>query len=249
LILERPAGVCFVQPTEHLSRERMETALREAAPDWRVELLDWPRDPAGRTGFPAGELRFDRRAIPRPSRPATVPRVTVRPVTVPPVTVPPVTVPPVTWRGLLVARDGRQYPVWAKVRVTCERPGLILARAIAAQEPITEADVTQTNLEEHPLWPPPLHTPDQLQGQRARRTLKAGAVLLGQDLAPAPTVRRGDRLNVAASAGSTVLHIQAMAEASAHTGQILLLKNPASGRRFQARVTGPGQAIAVTTNP
>jgi flagella basal body P-ring formation protein FlgA len=152
-------------------------------------------------------------------------------------------VPPVLWRGVLDTPNGRRYPVWARVRITVERPVLRLAMPVRAGQPM-EAAAELTRQPEYPLWPTALDDASSLHAMNARRSLPAGHVLTAGDLAPRPAVTRGEPIAVAIEAGNTRLQLVARAEANARVGDIVLVKNPLNGRRFAARVTGAGEASA-----
>ena len=62
---------------------------------------------------------------------------------------------------------------------------------------------------------------------------------------PAPNrkdVERGDPVRVEAGSGPVRLGFDARAESAGRTGDMILLKNPLNGQRFQARVEGKGKA-------
>lgn len=55
-------------------------------------------------------------------------------------------------------------------------------------------------------------------------------------------VRAGDRVSVRAQVGSALLSLDAIAETSGSRGDFVTLKNPESGRKFHAKIAGPGEA-------
>ena len=54
-------------------------------------------------------------------------------------------------------------------------------------------------------------------------------------------VERGDPVRVEAGSGTVRLAFEARAESAGRTGDMILLKNPLNGQRFQARVEGKGK--------
>lgn len=218
------APICFTRRLRPLAPEAIDAALREALagyPRWRIELLDWPR-----AGLPAGRLGFDPRALPRPPRGAAIPAV--------------------VWRGTIETPAGRRFPVWVRLKLSEERTVVLTARAIPVGEALTPEAWRVASVEEYPFWPAPLHEPAALEGQRVRRSLPAGRALLSADLAPLPAVRRGDGVAIEIASGGAHLQFQAVAEAAANKGQVVLLKNPLNGRRFSARIVAAGRAEAIT---
>ena len=57
----------------------------------------------------------------------------------------------------------------------------------------------------------------------------------------AGSVERGDKIVVEVRSGGVLLAFEAAAESSGHAGEPVIVKNPANGRRFRARVEGPGK--------
>ena len=221
-----PPRLCVTQPAQPLDEAALAAALNRAGDgDWRIQIEAWPRASLPVSSSDGGTLHFDRRALPRLPRSRAI--------------------VPVLWRGTLEAGH-RRYPVWARVLLSVERTRLEARVRIPAGELIPAGAVALVTVPEYPLWPIACQQAVQTSGQQARRTLAQGDVITPRDLTPAPAVRRGDPLAVDAGAGAAHLQIQALAEAPARTGQIILVKNPLNGRRFPARVTSPGHAAAIT---
>ena len=218
-----PQRLCVRQPIVAVGRSAFEAALREAAAEeWRIELEEWSR-----AALPPGRLSFDVRAVPRLPRAAGIRAV--------------------LWRGVLVTEAGRRYPVWARVRLSLERQRLQARGAIGAGESVEAGTVVLATASEYPLWPLACQSLAETAGQQARRRLMPGEAIGPRDLTPAPAVRRGEALAIEVATGNTRLQIRAQAEAPARAGQVVLVKNPLNGRRFQARVTAPGRAEAITS--
>ena len=57
-----------------------------------------------------------------------------------------------------------------------------------------------------------------------------------------PQIVRGDPVRVEAVSGAAHVALESKAESGGRTGDLILLRNAGSGRRYQARVTGPGRA-------
>jgi hypothetical protein len=68
---------------------------------------------------------------------------------------------------------------------------------------------------------------------------KAGAGSAG------PPTRPGDTIRVEVDCGRTHLAVDAIAVAAAHTGDIIVLRNPDTGKIFKARLIAPSQARLV----
>jgi hypothetical protein len=56
-------------------------------------------------------------------------------------------------------------------------------------------------------------------------------------------VHRGERVSVEVTSGAAVLRLQADAESAGRAGDAVLIRNPESGKIFQARVEGKGKVV------
>jgi hypothetical protein len=57
----------------------------------------------------------------------------------------------------------------------------------------------------------------------------------------APEVTRGERVHVEVLSGAAKIHFEANAESSGRAGDSVLIRNPANGRLFQAKVSARGK--------
>jgi flagella basal body P-ring formation protein FlgA len=91
-------------------------------------------------------------------------------------------------------------------------------------------------------------SPDNVLGSALRRTLEEGRVVTQTDIEAPTLVRRGDKVSVHCVSGSLVLRVTARAMDSARRGEIIELESlepdRRDRRRFTARVSGPGEAVA-----
>ena len=141
-----------------------------------------------------------------------------------------------------ITRDGtpERHVVEAIVGRTIRQP--VLARAVAAGEPIDAADVRwrEVTLDRDPPTPPA--TADDLAGAAAARALDAGAVLDRRAIRPIPLVRRGQFVSVLISRGGVIVKAVATALEDATAGQAVRLRDEATRSTYTALVTGPGRA-------
>ncbi|NGZ06539.1 MAG: flagellar basal body P-ring formation protein FlgA [Magnetococcales bacterium] len=122
---------------------------------------------------------------------------------------------------------------------------LVLKRPLKRGDVVSEADL---KWEEGELDRPPVDlvdNPRQLAGQSATRQIPAGRPLQYEAFASPHVVARGERVQVAAIRGSLHIETVGIAKAPGRIGETIQLENPASHRRFDARVTGPGRAEVV----
>lgn len=213
-------AVCIERAAAPLAREAVEAALAAALPEGsRAELAEWARQP-----FPAGRLEFAGRALPPPAPAA--PRL------------------PVLWRGHLVDADGRRYPFWARVRVTSEQRAVRVREAAPAGVALDTARLEEFDYNGPPLSDPPHTTVAAAAGCKPRRTLGAGALVTAANCRAAADIERGDAVDVRVSAGAAALSLTARAQTAGSRGATVWLENPATRRRFRARVSGARRAEA-----
>ncbi len=145
------------------------------------------------------------------------------------------------WHGRMVYGTGRSVNLWAKVRVEEERTWVEAAELLPAGR-IISADqlVLQTGIRS-PLEPAPAETLESVAGKKPLRTLAPGVVIRPQLLIEPPQVERGEKVDVQVQSGDAYLEFQAEAESPGRVGDLVFLRNPENGRRFQARVEGKGK--------
>jgi flagella basal body P-ring formation protein FlgA len=215
-------GVCLFRVVETLDRARVLAAMQTAGPSFEIELLSF-----GPGEVPPGEIEFRSRALPPVPRQAGLPIV--------------------FWRGRLVGETGRAFPVWARARIMTRRRGLVMRHAVRAGQTIDDGAVEQVELTDYPGWAAPLADKSLVLGRRARRAIAARAPLTAQLLRVRREVERGDSVTVTLPGEAT---LTAQAESPGRKGEMILLKNPLTGRRFSSKVTGVGQAVvAAETKP
>lgn len=216
-ITSAAAGACFERQAAPLQRERVLEALRAALPDASVqlELLDFQRTPV-----PAGTLEFPRSGLLARDR------------------------GPAIWRGRLKYSTTRSVPVWARVRLSAPREAVIALEDLAPGKPVAATQVKLEKIDAHPFAPPAIASVGEVIGRVSRRRIARGEALRPGSLALADAVQRGDTVTVDVSSGAARLTFQARAESAGRAGDTVLVRNPANGRRFRARVVGQG-AVAV----
>lgn len=123
------------------------------------------------------------------------------------------------------------------VRVAVLEEVLVAARTLPRQQPLTAADV---RVERRSLRPgqEPLREPAAAVGQRARRTIAQGESLLVPMLERPPAVRRGQRVLLTVEGRGLKAVARGEAREDGSVGQLIRVKNLASGREIYGRVAG-----------
>ena len=209
-------AVCFERLAIPLSSEAVLAAMRATLPEAHIELVAYSRYPV-----PRGDLVFPRSGLAAPARNAAGGVA--------------------LWRGALHFAN-RRVPVWARVRVTLMLTRTVAAEVLRAGVPIAAGQLRAETQEVFPsanIFP----SPEQIAGRSPRRTIPAGTPITTALLAPVHEVARGDTVRVEVRQGNTRLELEGRAERDGARGEIVIVKNPSTGRRFPARVEGPGKVV------
>ena len=210
----RRAGLKTLDPRE--LNPTLAAALGIA--DARLEVLDFSNQP-----LPAGRLEFPLTGLNKP--PVDAPEA------------------PVVWRGRLVYDGDRSLAVWAKVRIAVERPVLIAAEQIAAGATIHAGRLKMVQAAQFPFSRPWLDSVSQASGKIARRRILAGQMISPAALAEPQDVHRADQVHVRVVDGQATLSLDAVAESSGSKGDVIMLRNPSTGKIFRATVEDKGLAV------
>jgi len=212
--------VCVQREAQVILRDEMKAALLAALAiaDANLELLEFTNQ-----ALPPGRLEFQRAAVNQP--PASAPES------------------PVMWRGRLIYDGQHSVVVWARVRITVERPFLIAAEEIPAGAVVRANQVKITSGRQFPSSIPSLDSTGQAIGKVTRRTIVAGQRIILGALEEPKEVARGERVHVRVVDGLATLSFEGIAESAGKKGESILVRNPASGRNFRAVVEEKGKVV------
>ena len=236
------AGVCLIRIVEPIDREKLLAAMRAAGVGYEIELVSF-----GPASAPPGRLEFSSRNLPHLPRSAQILAEMSSDTT----RLPAIHLPVIQWRGHLMSESGRAFPVWARARVAVRRPGLVARQMLEAGQIVSSDAIKRVELIDYPAWEAPLAELDLAVGRRVRRAIPAHTPLLAQLLALRRDIERGDSVEVELPlgepggeiAGAASATLTAQAESPGRAGEMILLKNPLTGRRFSSKVTGMGRAV------
>lgn len=131
-----------------------------------------------------------------------------------------------------------------RARVELRRDAPVATRALRRGDKVQETDFTA-----QPVWLDPSDPPAPLQslaGQTLRNAVEAGQTVRSGDIEPSVMIERGQDVSVRTVRGSVVVTTIARAKADAREGELVELEaKDRSGRRFTARVAGPGRAVMI----
>ena len=210
--------LCFELPSRQIAKDEVVAVMRRALPSaTQIDILEM-----GKSDAPPGELEF--------------PATGLEPVDVGGNRL---------WRGWVRYTGTRKLPIWARVRLQEEYRAVVALRDAAVGTALVAAWLrVETRTGQMPRETPAKRIED-VQGLVLKRAVKAGDPIAASVLALPLAVRRGDTVRVEVESGWARLHFEAVAEADAHTGDLIALRNPVSGKTFRARVGGLGKATVV----
>ena len=207
--------ICFERRTRLLTQEEIQGSVQKWAAGAQLDLVEQSYSPA-----PLGDL-----VIPRPAYLKADPDGTL------------------LLRGYVSWGKNQRFPMWAKVKLRWKQQVIVTTQEIGVNEVIS---TNQLRIEEREGSIESLEFATSLSdiaGRCSRKRIPLGSpVLLGMLEAPKQVIR-GALVKVEVRNGGTYLALDAQAESSGRTGEIVVVRNPASGKSFQARVTGENSAI------
>ena len=209
---EWPAAVCFAYRLAPLTRDQVITAIAGSPGGaGRFELTEHSLFPV-----PSGKLVF-RNVNFRPDRRDGTKLLL----------------------GVVMYAPGRQTPVWARVRPVIKLRGLVATEELRPGLRLDKTHVRVSELDSSVISA--LADPTEIEGLTPRRRIGAGTPLNGNMLTRALEVGPGETVQVKVRSGSASLSFSSRAETGGYSGDRILLRNPASGQRFPAKVVGRAQ--------
>jgi len=218
LVEERP--VCLERTLSPLDPSRLQSAMQDALglAEARIEIVEYSRYPA-----PRGAIEFARADL-APPPPARVQA-------------------PVLWKGVVRYGAERRFAIWARVRILVRVECIVAAQPLAAGRAIETGQLRRETYAGFPLSAGPVTSIGQAAGRVPRRNIPAGTPVALDALDPPYDIARGETVAVEVASGDAHLRLDARAEADGRLGQVIPVLNPSSGKRFSARVSGPGKVI------
>jgi flagella basal body P-ring formation protein FlgA len=215
--------LCFERQSTKLDAATVQTSVRQALGDEavRFEVVDFAH-----YAVPSGEVIFRRTGLQRtPAADGTR-----------------------LWQGKIVFGTRRSVPIWARVAMSCSREVLIAVRDLAAGQTVTAADVRLETIEVDPFAPSAAARLEDIVGKAVRSRVLTGRPVPVSLLSATPVVHRGEDVDVTVFSGQAQLKLAGKAQRQGRTGDVIPVRNPASGRMFQARVDGRGHVVVGGTS-
>jgi flagella basal body P-ring formation protein FlgA len=210
--------VCFERRTRVLTAEGIAAVMRETlGAEAQIEVLDFVRAPV-----PQGQLVF-----PAGNLAAAVDGT-------------------VMWRGFIRRDEKNRTPVWAKARVRGSFRQVVAVGDLKPGKPIPESAVREETRQGTPPSGAMAERIDQVAGRVVQRIIRAGTPVPLDAVAPPNEVVHGESVSVEVRCGAARLVFDGLAGSDGRKGQVVTVRNPASGKTFRARVEDRRKVAVVT---
>lgn len=213
-------AVCVERSVRPIERPDLQATLLAAlgVRDVRLEIVDYSN-----TLVPLGRFEFPITGLSKP--PADAPDTAV------------------IWHGRLVYDGDRSMAVWAKARITVERPALVATEQIVAGTTFRPEQFKMARIAQFPLAAVTPGTAADVIGKTARRTILAGQAIFAEYLTTPRDVAAGERVHVRVVDGLAALSLEAIAQSAGSKGEFITVRNPASGKTFRGTVEDKGKVV------
>jgi flagella basal body P-ring formation protein FlgA len=199
-------------PTHLPDPEAMMQAMRKTlpGPDVKIEIVDASRFPV-----PDGDMQFDWKGLTPPATGQSIAR----------------------WRGVIRRDQDHTFSIWAVVRITAPCRRIVTTQTIRPDEPITASQVSEESYQGFPADNCAAAISDVL-GKVATRTVLANTPVVPAMLAAPASILKGEQAIAEYQGDAIHLSLPVIAERNGRVGEIIPVRNLASRKVMQARVTG-----------
>jgi flagella basal body P-ring formation protein FlgA len=253
--LASASEICFERAMEALRPERVADAMRQALdnPHARIEITELSRYPV-----PRGEIQFKLSALQSTSVPSNAIAGSGAPVlpshaapVLPSHAAPvlPGNAAPVLWRGFVGYGGERRFAIWARARIVVRSGKIVAAEGLPAGHPIEARQLRLEEVDEPPSSRPVSLPLDQITGKIPRRPIAAGDVITANRIEDPKDVERGEVVHVEVLSGGARLDLEGRAQADGRKGDMIPVRNMATGKRFSARIADKGRVVLTASLP
>jgi flagella basal body P-ring formation protein FlgA len=151
------------------------------------------------------------------------------------------------WTGSVTYGRTHKFAVWARVKAVVTVTRVVAAQEIKMGQPLDAAQLRVETQDASPASVTLLTAIADAAGRVPRRTIPAGAAIRPEWLDTPKEIQRGDTVQVDVIQGAAHLRLQGVAQTAGAIGDTIYIENPASKRRFPARVEAKGKALVKGT--
>jgi len=152
-------------------------------------------------------------------------------------------------RGFVSFGNSQHFPVWARVRVKARTQRVVAAENIRPGDEVSQGQVRIEEKVGVVDMAPFASQTNEVVGHAARRRIDAGTPILLSALEPPKQVLAGAIVQVDVRDGAARLSLEGQAEGSGRTGEMIAVRNPATGKAFRARITGQNAVLVLPEAP
>ena len=147
---------------------------------------------------------------------------------------------------LITAESGgkEHARLWVKADVRVFAEVVVSSQALASQEIVKANDVRLERREISGLQARPFYRIDDVVGQQVSRSIPVNETLTHKRLERPTVMRRGSAVVLVFETGSLRVETQGIAEENGRTGELIQVKNPASGKLLRGMVLD-GRLVSV----
>lgn len=207
--------LCLERRTFIVPPQGIVEAMRKTIdnPAVKIEILTSLQQPV-----PTGEIVFPKSGVQLPAAPEAM------------------------WRGYVQSGTAARYPIWARARITVPVRRVIAAADFTPGKLIEQGQVRIDEAEDSPFEEGYIQAENEAVGMVTKATIPKGSSIRKSQVAVPADVARGDTVQIDVFAGNAHLRLEARAETSGMKGSTITVRNLSTGKDFQAKVTGKGQA-------
>jgi flagella basal body P-ring formation protein FlgA len=206
--------ICVARSMGPLPPAALLAAMQRQMPEAKITILEFSGQAA-----PQGEIVFRRNGLRSNSAAGAI------------------------WFGAVRYSPGHEFTIWARVTLTVPVARVVAKHDLAAGQRIEPEDVGVQIREEFPSTIAVLATATDIAGKSARASIAAGSPIRLAMLEDSKDVRPGDIVEVEVLDGGAHLKFEGRAEAAGCVGDVIAVRNPASGKRFVAKVQAKGRVF------
>lgn len=227
IVLSSAGSICFERTMETLRPERVVEAMRQTLgqPGARIEIQELSRYPV-----PHGEVGFDRSTLPAAPSLANI-------------------ATPQLWRGVVKYGGDHRFAIWARAAILVRSARIVAAEDLPAGRPIEARQVRVEEFDSPPSQQPPPPSVEQVVGKLPRKLIAASAAVTALQLEEPKDIERGELVDVEVRSGAARLELEGRALADGRKGDMIPVRNTASGKTFSARVQEKGRVVLTATRP
>jgi len=141
---------------------------------------------------------------------------------------------------LLQEGSGSIRAISTSVDISFYENVLVSKTRIKSRDAVSRSDFDIERVKVNDIVGNPLMDYAQIKGMRASKTISRGKVVTEEMIEPIPIIKRGERIKLVYESANLRIETYGIAKSDAVEGEIVEVKNSASGKRISGRAVAPG---------